>query len=348
MLEALAAALLFGASAPVAKVLLSDFKPIALAGCLYLGSGLGLSVLGLLASRRGSGSEREAQIQATDLPWLAGSILAGGVAAPILLLFSLKDTPAATASLLLNFEAVATTLIAALAFRESIGRRAWMATGLITLGCILLSLDISAPWGFSLGAFGIIGACVLWGLDNNLTRSISSKDPVSIGTAKGLAAGGFSFVLALLLGTGFPALKFVLGALLLGAVSYGLSIALFVRAMRALGAARTSTLFGTAPFAGMMLSFLIFREGPQLIFLAALAIMIAGAFALLSERHAHYHVHEMVIHEHAHNHLDEHHEHGHGNEEAAEHAHVHQHAATAHEHRHTPDLHHRHSHRGGS
>lgn len=183
--QALAAALLFGSSAPPAKLLLGEIEPVPLAAFLYLGSGLGLGLWALVRRTRQARAEREAQLTGADVPSLIGSILAGGIAAPIMLLFSLRSTPAATAALLLNFEAVATTLIAALAFREAMSRRAWSAIGLITLACILLSVDPSASWGFSLGAFGIVGACVMWGIDNNVTRVISLKDPTSIVTLKG-------------------------------------------------------------------------------------------------------------------------------------------------------------------
>jgi drug/metabolite transporter (DMT)-like permease len=345
VVQALAAALLFGSSAPLAKVLLGGIDPIPLAGFLYLGSGLGLALWGLYQRSFGASMEHEAQLKRPDIPWLIGSILAGGIAAPIILLFGLHSTPAATASLLLNFEAVATTLIAALAFREAISRRAWLAVALITLACILLSLDLSAVWGISLGAFAIAGACVLWGIDNNLTQRISAKDPLRIVTVKGLAAGSFSLLLALALGSALPPWHVLLEAMLLGTLSYGLSILLFVRAMRGLGAARTSALFGTAPFAGMLLSFVIFRELPPPTFAIALPFMIAGALLLLGERHEHYHVHDMVVHEHAHNHEDGHHEHDHSAQELRNHSNLHEHDSTAHDHHHMPDLHHRHIHR---
>ena len=174
MMQALTAALLFGASAPVAKLLLVDIAPISLAALLYLGSAIGVAGVLIFQRTRRRSSAGEAQIKRPDLVWLAGAILAGGIAAPVILLFSLRATPAATASLLLNFESVATTLIAALAFKESISRRAWWAIALITLSGILLSVDSKAGWGFSLGAFGIVAACMLWGIDNNFTRNISA------------------------------------------------------------------------------------------------------------------------------------------------------------------------------
>jgi drug/metabolite transporter (DMT)-like permease len=342
--QALIAALLFGASAPLAKLLLGEVEPIPLAAFLYLGSGIGL--LGIKTYRRINRrlSDDEAQIKKSDIPWLAGAILAGGVAAPITLLFSLKNTPAATASLLLNFEGVATTLIAVLAFKESISRRAWWAIALITLSSIFLSINLNASWGFSLGALGIIAACILWGIDNNFTRNISAKDPLMIVTIKGLGAGSFSLALALILGNKIPAPSVILGALALGSLSYGISIVLFIHAMRGLGAARTSALFGTAPLAGMLLSFLLFREFPSWMFIIAFPLMVAGTLFLVSEEHEHDHVHEMTLHEHAHVHDDGHHEHDHEGDYAQKHSHIHKHGELAHAHHHMPDLHHRHIH----
>jgi drug/metabolite transporter (DMT)-like permease len=322
---------------------LGEVQPIPLAAFLYLGSGL--SLLGIKIFQRIKGSSvSEAQIQKPDWPWLAGAILAGGVAAPIVLLFSLQQTPAATASLLLNFEGVATTLIAALVFKESIGRNAGWAIGLITLSSIFLSVNASGNWGFSLGAVGILAACFLWGLDNNFTRNISAKDPLAIVTIKGLGAGSFSLGMALVLGQQFPTIGIILGTMLLGSLSYGLSVVLFIRAMRGLGAARTSALFGTAPLAGMILSFVLFRELPGWLFLAAFPLMVIGTLLLMSEEHEHNHIHESIVHEHAHSHDEEHHEHTHEREDAQKHSHIHEHTETSHSHQHMPDLEHRHDH----
>jgi drug/metabolite transporter (DMT)-like permease len=344
LLQALVAALLFGASAPLAKLLLGEVEPIPLAAFLYLGSGIGLLVIKLFQRINQRAGKREAQLKKPDVIWLAGAIVAGGIAAPITLLFSLRNTPAATASLLLSFEGVATTLIAFFAFKEAISRRAWWAIALITLASIFLSINPKAEWGFSLGALGIVAACVLWGLDNNFTRNISAKDPLTIVTIKGLGAGGFSLGMALVLGNKFPAWEVVIGALVLGSLSYGVSIVLFIHAMRGLGAARTSALFSSAPLAGMMLSFVLFREIPGWMFVAAFPLMAAGTLFLVSEEHEHDHVHELTIHEHAHRHDDGHHEHEHEGEAVKKHCHEHQHEAVGHTHHHLPDLHHRHVH----
>jgi drug/metabolite transporter (DMT)-like permease len=346
MLEALFAALLFGASAPIAKALLGAVNPIPLAGFLYLGSGVALVCVKGIQRLRGPSTGAEARIRSADVPWLAGAVLAGGVAAPIVLLFGLRGTSAAVASLLLNFEGVATCVIAALLFGEAIGRRAAGAIVCITLASLLLSWNPSGQIAISLGALGILAACTLWGIDNNLTRNISAKDPLAIVAVKGLAAGSVSLLLALGLGNRLPALGNVLGSMVLGSLSYGLSLVLFVRAMRTLGAARTSAFLGTAPLAGVVLSLLLFRETPGAAFVVALPLMAGGAFLLLNEQHRHLHVHAPAAHEHRHYHGDSHHTHGHEDtvDDSGSHSHLHRHEILEHEHPHTPDIHHRHSH----
>jgi len=299
----------------------------------------------LLRKTRKTWTQAEAPLRLKDLPWLSGAVLAGGVAAPIVFLFGLKSTPAATASLLLNFEAVATTLIAVLFFRESGGLRTWIAVAVITLASILLSLKWGGAWGFSLGALGVLGACVLWGADNNFTRAISGKDPFAIVVIKGLAAGLFSLVLALLLRQKLPPFELIALALAIGSLSYGVSIVLFILAMRNMGAARSSALFGTAPFFGMLLSFLLFRETFTWQFAVSALLMVAGAWLLLGERHAHIHTHGPIVHEHRHRHDDLHHAHSDNESTTGDsHSHLHEHEQVTHSHRHKPDLHHRHKH----
>ncbi len=346
MLQALLAAMLFGASAPLAKLLLGEVEPISLAAFLYLGSGIGVLLFKAIQRRSLGNTDSEAQIKRADWGWLAGSVFVGGVAAPIVLLFSLRSTPASTGSLLLNFEGVATTLIAAFFFKEAMSRSAVWAILCVTAASILLSWDTSGQWGFSLGALGIISACVLWGIDNNLTRNISAKDPLSIVLVKGFGAGSFSLLLTLLLDHSMPRLPIVLGAMLLGSISYGMSIVLFIRAMRSLGAARTSALFGTAPLAGAALSFLVFHETPNMLFFVALPFVIVAAFLLFREKHAHKHTHEAITHEHRHRHDDGHHNHDHPGmlSRSLTHSHVHAHESMEHEHPHLPDIHHRHIH----
>ena len=336
ILQALLAALFFGASAPLSKLLLIDVPPVLMAAFLYLGSGTGISLVKL--SQRLAANQTEAGIRRSDVRWLAGAIVAGGILAPIILMISLQSTPASTASLLLNFEGVGTTLIALFFFRESISRRALAAIFVITLASIFLSTDFASGFGFSLGALGVILACVLWGVDNNFTRNISAKDPLTIVAWKGLVAGTFSLLLGLFLGQQLPSFASILSILLLGFISYGLSTMLFIYSMRGLGAARTSALYGTAPLAGVLLSFIIFRDPITLLFIFAATLMAAGALLLANEEHAHFHIHMPVVHEHRHQH-DEFHSH---DETEITHAHEHAHVRTDHEHGHMPDIHHRH------
>jgi drug/metabolite transporter (DMT)-like permease len=334
--QALLAAVFFGAGAPLSKLLLGEVPPVLMAAFLYLGSGTGISLIKL--SQRMTSNQKEAGIRRPDVGWLAGAIVAGGIIAPIVLMVSLQSTPASTASLLLNFEGVATTLIALFFFRESISRRAFAAIFAITLASIFLSTNFSSGFGFSLGALGILLACSLWGLDNNFTRNISAKDPLTIVAWKGLVAGSFSLVLGLFLGQQIPGLKSILSILLLGFISYGLSTMLFIYSMRGLGASRTSALYGTAPLAGVILSILIFHDPITWSFMAAAILMAAGALILAKEEHAHFHIHQPVVHEHRHSH-DEFHAHDTAN---VVHSHEHEHPRTEHEHGHMPDIHHRH------
>jgi drug/metabolite transporter (DMT)-like permease len=348
MLQAIAAAMLFGVSAPLAKVLVGQMDPVMLAACLYLGSGFGLLVWRGIRPRTA-----EARLARGDLPWLLGAVTAGGVAAPVILMYSLRATPAATASLLLNFESVATLLIAALVFREAIGRHAGLAVAAIALGGIVLSTVAGSTghargeWGLSLGALGVIAACALWGLDNNLTRNVSDKDPVRIAAIKGLGAGSFSLVTAFALGAAAPQPLLILAALALGSASYGLSLVLFILALRGLGAARTGALFGAAPFVGACASVLIFRDRPGPWFFLALSLMVFGVALLLREEHTHSHAHLSLAHEHRHSHDDHHHQHPHPDGEVPPgtvHSHWHRHETVWHVHPHAPDIHHRHEH----
>jgi drug/metabolite transporter (DMT)-like permease len=341
---AVAAAVLFGAGVPVAKVFAGKVDPVPMAALLYLGSGGGLFLLQGISALTG-GRSREAGIARADLPWLAGATLAGGVLAPIALMAGLRHSPAATASLLLNLEGAATAVLAAIFFREHLGGRTWAAVLLVTGAGMALSWNPGGRIMLAPAALLVVAACVLWGVDNNLSRHISGKDPVAIAAVKGLVAGSFSLVLTLLPGAPLPDIRTSLLAMALGFASYGVSIALFIYAMRGLGAARTGALFATAPFIGTALSFVMFRARPGLQFFIALPLMVVGAALLLGEHHAHRHVHASLEHEHRHGHDDEHHDHTHRpEEEAIEHSHRHVHEPVEHDHPHTPDEHHRHGH----
>lgn len=343
---ALAAALLFGASAPFSKLLLEDIQAVTLAGLLYLGCGVGVLLFRTLINWR-KPAPTEAPLRRKDFPWLVAAVIAGGVLAPILLLLGLDRTPAATASLLLSFEGVSTAVIAFLIFKEAIGRRAAMALVLMTLASILLTWTAGGHIGISLGALAVIGATFLWGFENNFTQNISACDPLLIVMIKGLVAGTFNLALSRTLGESLPDLSTALLAMLLGSLSYGASIAFYILAMRGMGAARTSTLFGTAPFVGAILSLIILGERPEGLYIPAFMAMLAGAWLLLSEQHGHIHVHVPSYHDHNHGHDDEHHQHAHSGKEVlvtASHTHQHTHVHMEHQHKHAPDIHHRHEH----
>lgn len=348
IIMALLSALLFGASAPLIKMILGEIDPVPLAAFLYLGSGFGLIIFKLIISKIKKEVVNEASLKKTDLPWLVGAIIFGGVLAPIVLMISLKNTPASTASLLLNFECVATTIIALVFFKENIGKQILGAVGLITLASIILSWNSSNQWGFSIASLGIIFACFCWGIDNNFTRNISAKDPFSIVIIKGIAAGLFSLFLSIIMGSSIPNFRIVVIVMLIGFLCYGVSIVLFVFAMRAMGSARTSALFGAAPFIGAILSFVLLGDIPNTMVIIAFPIMITGTILLLKENHNHVHRHEPVVHEHRHNHCDNHHNHEHkeivGFDPKLEHTHIHAHELQEHSHPHSPDIAHRHSH----
>ncbi len=238
-------------------------------------------------------------------------------------------------------------MIAALVFRESVGGKTWLSISLIFISSILLSLDLNSAWAFSPGAIGILATCVLWGIDNTFTRNISAKNPLSIVMVKGIGAGTFSLVLALLVKQPFPNIGPLVGALLLGAISYGAGITIYIHALRGLGAARTGAFYSTAPFIGTLFSFFLFRDIPNVQFGVAFIIMAIGAWFLVKEQHEHKHFHPAIEHNHRHSHDDDHHIHNHDIEKlpfAENHAHLHLHDKQEHLHTHTPDIHHRHDH----
>lgn len=339
------AAALFGASAPFSKYLLGNITPIQLAGLLYLGSGLSLFGVKLIQSMLHL-NQNAAKLGKSDLPWLFGSVISGGILAPIALMIGLSFTPAATASILLNFEAASTVVIAGLFFHEQIGKKIIVAVVLLTTASLILSFNYSGSFGISWGAILILLACVLWGIDNNLTRNISSKDPMIIVIVKGIGAGLFSFLLSIALRNGLPKPSFLLCGIILGGLCYGISLFLFILTLKDIGSARASTLFASAPFIGAAISFMIFKNEPVLNFLLSLPLMISGIFLLFKESHTHSHKHEPVEHEHMHQHDDGHHEHTHESSEleCISHSHRHSHEAVVHSHNHMPDIHHRHSH----
>ncbi len=338
---ALLAAALFGLSAPLAKLLLAHASPQLLAGLLYLGSGTGLGILWLIRGR----SNREAQLSGKDLPWLAGAITFGGALGPVLLMAGLARTPASSASLLLNLEGVFTALIAWFVFRENFDRRIALGMLAIVAGGVLLSWEGRVEWGGLAGPLLIAGATLCWAVDNNFTQKVSGRDPVQIAMLKGLAAGGVNTGLAIALGARAPAPLLLAGALVLGFLSFGVSLVFFVIALRSLGSARTGAYFSSAPFVGAAASLLVFREQPSARFVAAAALMALGVWLHMSERHEHEHTHKPMEHEHMHVH-DEHHQHAHTAEDppGEPHSHLHRHEPLTHTHVHYPDIHHRHAH----
>lgn len=335
------AAALFGASTPLAKLLVNEVPPPLLGGLLYLGSGVGLGIARLIRDRGWSSSG----LCTGDWRWLLSAIVFGGVLGPVLLMIGLQSTSASTASLLLNLEAVLTALLAWMAFREHTHRRVIIGMLAIVVGGVLLSLpDASAVNHEWQGSLAIALACLCWAIDNNLTRKVSSSDAMFIASVKGLVAGSVNCAFALALGLHWPAAPTALAAMGIGLLGYGASLVLFVLALRGLGTARTGAYFSTAPFIGAALA-LLMGDAASTHFWPAGALMALGVWLHLTETHDHEHTHELLEHTHRHTH-DEHHQHDHeidwdGTEP---HTHAHRHEPVTHKHPHYPDIHHRHSH----
>lgn len=343
---ALAAAALFGAATPIAKALLGSMSPFMVAGLFYLGSGVGLG-MGIVALRlrradaRASASHR---IQKAELPWLMGAIVTGGVAGPALLMLGLASTSAATSSLLLNLESVLTAVIAWVVFRENVDLQVFLGMVAIVAGGMLLSWhpgQVAVP----VGALLIVGACLCWAIDNNLTRKVSANDAMVIACLKGLIAGPVNLAIAFATGAALPAVGIVGAAMLTGLAGYGVSLVLFVVALRHLGTARTGAYFSVAPLFGVALSLVLWPELPSVSFWLAAALMALGVWLHVRERHEHEHNHDFLEHTHRHRH-DEHHRHEHDFPYAGDepHTHPHVHLPITHSHAHFPDIHHRHQH----
>jgi drug/metabolite transporter (DMT)-like permease len=339
---ALAAAALFGASTPLVKLLVGELPTLLLAGLLYLGSGLGLAAIRLLRDR----GWKPSGLATGEWRWLAGAIVFGGLLGPVLLVFGLTHTDAGAASLMLNLEAVFTAVLAWVIFKENADRRIVFGMLLIVAGGAVLAWPTAGSatpdW---IGPLAIAAACLCWAIDNNLTRRVSGSDALFIAGAKGWTAGVVNTSLALLLGASLPAWSTVGAAMAVGLMGYGLSLVLFVRALRELGTARTGAYFSTAPFIGAAIAILLLGEPTPAPFWLAAGLMSAGVWLHLTERHAHAHTHEPLEHTHPHVH-DAHHQHEHdfdwdGSEP---HSDPHGHAVITHKHPHFPDIHHRHGH----
>lgn len=343
---ALASAFLFGAGTPLAKSLLGQVSPWLLAGLLYAGSGLGLLVYRTLKKLP------RPHLSRVESAWLLAAVVCGGGAAPVLLMFGLSGMPASHASLLLNAEAVLTTLLAWALFKEHLGRRIVAGMMLIVAGALMLGWPpATLPTGIEPAqlwpALAIVLACAFWALDNNLTRKVAHVDASWIACLKGLSAGLSNLLLAFLLGATWPALPGVGAAMAVGFLAYGVSLALFVVALRHLGASRAGAYFSTAPFVGAVISVVFFAEPVTWQLGLASALMGLGVWLHLTEDHAHEHQHEAMMHKHVHTH-DEHHQHAHDADSNSlpgqAHAHRHSHAPLKHRHAHFPDAHHRHPH----
>lgn len=340
----LAAALLFGAAAPLAKLLLVQISPWLLAALLYLGSGLGL-----LLWRRVR-RDPPVRLPAGEGRWLAGAVLAGGVAGPVLLMLGLSGMPASQASLLLNAEGVLTALLAWFVFRENVDRRVALGMLAIVAGGVVLAWPQGdgVAGGTAGSALLVLAACLAWAIDNNLTRKVSLADGSWIAMVKGLVAGSTNLALAFALGAEWPPLHLTAAAALLGFVSYGVSLVLFVLGLRALGTARTGAYFSVAPFFGALLAVVLLGEVVDWPLAVAAVLMAAGVWLHLTERHEHRHAHEPLQHAHPHVHGtgDEHHDHVHVPPVPAgtKHSHPHEHQPLEHSHPHYPDAHHRHGH----
>jgi drug/metabolite transporter (DMT)-like permease len=328
--------MLFGASTPAASVIAQDMKPLALAGLLYLGAALAVSPWWIV-SRPDRGA------LGRDWRPLALAIVAGGAIGPALLTAGLVDTPAATASLLLNMELVATIVLAATLFREHLGRNMILAASLVTTAGVLLVWDPGAT--FSVHALFIVGACACWGLDNSVTSRIDQVSPQHVTFLKGIVAGTVNLCLGLAVtGLGDVGAWSVLGALVVGALGYGASITLWVRGAQQLGAARGQVIFATAPFLGAVIAWVVLTDPIEPVQVVAMMLAALGVALSLRSDHVHTHWHDYMVHTHEHDHADGHHDHVHENGFAGRHSHVHEHAALAHSHPHVPDLHHRHDH----
>lgn len=345
MIPGLLAACLFGATAPLCKVLLNGVSPLALASLLYLGSGLGLTVW-LIARRAARPARRHSlQLSGKASLTLAGAVLFGGALAPVLFLIGLSRTPASSASLLLNLELVFTACLAWTLFREGFEGRVAAGLASVLAGCVVLAWPSGGFEGMGLGSLAVAGACMCWGLDNNLTQRLADRDALQIAAIKGIVGGSVNAALSVELSQAFPQGVPVLEALCIGFLGYGLSLVLFVVSLGLVGTARTGGVFAAAPFVGVGISVAFLREEPSGAFLVAALLVLGGLLVSLSGGHAHRHSHEGMVHVHLHRH-DDHHQHDHAGHEADEepHSHEHAHEATEHAHPHFPDTHHRHAH----
>jgi drug/metabolite transporter (DMT)-like permease len=337
---------LFGISPPLAKLLIKDISPVALAGLLYLGAFAGLSLYSVGIRKRTTDPNKKAvPLEMKDLPWLAGATLTGGIIGPISMMMGLALVSGFSASLLLNLEGLSTAMIAVFLFKENAGKRLWLGLVCMTIAGVFLTWDPDQSKFSIVGPLLIIFAMVCWGIDNNLTCKISDKDPIQITKIKSFVAGTISLSIALILGMKMSLNITIAFALLLGSLSYGVSLVFFIKALKGLGSSRTGAFFSFAPFIGAIASLIILREWIGWVMFPAAGFMIIGVWLIGSERHSHIHLHKTVTHTHSHNHSDMHHLHGHSGTLHEPHTHEHNHTEIIHSHVHWPDTHHRHEHK---
>jgi drug/metabolite transporter (DMT)-like permease len=339
---AISAAVLFGASTPLAKLLVGNMSPVLLGGLLYLGSGVGMGLFRIL---RDKGWQPSGMLPG-EWPWLLGAILFGGVMGPVALMIGLTSTSGSAASLMLNLESVLTALLAWVVFKENADKRIVLGMAAIVAGGAVLSWQPDDSGALTLSGLGAIAlACLCWAIDNNLTRKVSASDSAFIASSTGLLAGVVNSIIAFTSGASLPEYQTILLAMTVGLLGYGISLVFFVLALRGLGTARTGAYFSTAPFIGSAVSLMLLGETAGTAFWAACTLMGLGVLLHLTESHDHLHTHEPLEHSHAHTH-DEHHQHPHDAEMnmTEPHVHWHQHAVIRHKHPHYPDIHHQHSH----
>jgi drug/metabolite transporter (DMT)-like permease len=342
---ALVAALLFGISTPISKLLLRDVNAFLLAGLLYLGAALGLLPFVIRGRRKAAPQSQALRLNRKNGHYVAAMILFGGFLGPVLLFLGLQSALSASVSLWLNLEMVFTTILGILFFREHLGLRGWIAVAVALAAGVLLSLPQGAG-GFQ-AALLIAGACLCWAIDNHVTALIDGMTPQQSTTLKGLVAGTVNLAIGLLLSRSVPSITDVLPALVLGFVAYGLSITFYIMAAQAMGAVRSQLLFSLAPYFGIGLAVLLLGEGLDWAQVAAALAMGAAGVLLVWDKHAHPHAHPAESHIHRHSHGDAHHNHDHpGLPPETVHTHQHEHEPLEHSHQHWPDLHHRHRHEG--
>ena len=337
VVRCLIAAVLFGASAPLASELAGSVPAFTLAGLLYVGAAIAAAPVTLRRPPTAPALRRE---------WrpVAAAVVVGGAVGPVLLVAGLARTDPATASILLNAELAATVVLAAVVFREHLGTRMWMSATLITAAGAMLTWQPGAS--LDVGALLVIAACVAWGFDNGVTAGIEQLAPEHVVMLKGLIAGGANLTIGLVV-AGWGAnttVSDVFAALAIGAAGYGLSITLWVKGARDLGAARGQVIFATAPFIGAVIAWTLLGDEATAIQVVAAIVAGVGVAVSLRSHHEHHHQHHEIVHDHEHVHDDEHHDHDHGDGLAGRHTHVHEHRPLVHAHPHVPDLHHRHDH----